>query len=140
MSWERFPWRHQREAISESTELRGLILRIHSVEDATIVKEALRLGRNVIVLIPSAALAHPYPYGVSNEASQKLEEALLMLNISPNDWQIAQNAYWTDKSIINWNEIKTNTPGRLFVTHDAFLSDGFFLQRYGFSVEKPSED
>ena len=53
-----------------------------------------------------------------------------MLNIPSQDWQIA----WAWKSI-NWNEIETDTPGRLFVTHDAFLSDGFFLEGYGFSVE-----
>ena len=133
---ENFPWRHQRETISESTELRGLILRIRSVEDATIAKEALRLGRNVIVLVPSAILALHWPSNSDfDEASQKLEAALSILNISPKDWQIAQNAYWNSGEDINWSEITTNTSGRLFVTHDAFLSDGFFLEGYGFSVE-----
>lgn len=133
---ESFPWRHQREVISESTKLRGLILRIRSVADATVAKDALRFGRNVIILIPSAILALHWPSNSDfNEASQKLEEALLMLNISPKDWQIARNAYWNQGEGINWNEIKTDTLGRLFVTHDAFLSDGFFLEGYGFSVE-----
>ena len=67
---ENFPWRHQRETISESTKLRGLILRIRSLEDATVAKDALRLGRNVIVLIPSAILALHW-HSDFNEASQK---------------------------------------------------------------------
>lgn len=133
-----FPWRQQREIISESTELKGLILRVNSVEDATIANNALRLGRNVIVLIPSASSVYTSGWpndSIFNEASQKLQSALPILNIPSQDWQIARNAYWNKGEDINWNEIETDTPGRLFVTHDAFLSDGFFLEGYGFSVE-----
>lgn len=133
-----FPWRQQRETISESTELKGLILRINSVENATIAKDALRLGRNVIVLIPSASSVYTSGWpndSVFKESSQKLKSALSILNIPSEKWQIARNAYWNSGESITWDEIETDTLGRLFVTHDAFLSDGFFLERYGFSDE-----
>ena len=45
------------------------------------------------------------------------------------------NAYWNSNTCIHWEEIETQTLGRLFVTRDAFLSDGFFLENYGFSAE-----
>ncbi len=129
-----FPWRHEREAVSESAELRGLILRIYSSDDAIIAENALRHGRNVIALIPSACLTYSWLNNSAfNEASEKLKSALSMLNIPSQDWQITRK--WGKGIIVNWDEIKTDTPGRLYVAHDAFLSDGFFLKGYGFSVE-----
>ncbi|HON59660.1 MAG TPA: hypothetical protein PLT45_09035, partial [Smithella sp.] len=36
---------------------------------------------------------------------------------------------------MRWVEIETDVPGRLFVTRDSFLSDGYFMKGYGYSDE-----
>jgi len=36
---------------------------------------------------------------------------------------------------VRWVEIETDMPGRLFVTRDSFLSDGYFMKDYGYSDE-----
>ena len=131
---ENSPWSGERKAISESTEPRGLILRIESDDDVDIAQNALKLGRNVLALIPGSSLWFPWLHSV-DATEQKLKSVLPKLGVSPEDWKIHTNAYWDSKTHIHWDEIETNTNGRLFVTSDSFLSDGFFLEGYGFSSE-----
>ncbi len=130
-----FPWRHERDVIPDHIEPRGLILRINSDEDVIVAQEALHRGRNVLALIPSGAITiwEHSPIEQREEMQQKSEVAAMKLGISGEDWKIAINFSW--KQNIHWKEIDVGTAGRLFVIHDFFISDGYFLENYGFSLE-----
>lgn len=136
-----FPLRYERDAISDYIEPRGLILRILSDKDVTVVQEALRLGRNVLALIPGAFITI---YGLNNsedgrskKEKQKSKLAALDLGVTAEDWEIAID--FRGRDIIHWKEIETNNLGRLFVTRDSFLSDGYFLEGYELSPENQTK-
>lgn len=130
-----FPWRHERDSISNHIEPRGLILRIQDDKDVTIAQETLRLGRNVLALIPSELLSLFWPG--DDELIQKSKSAATKLGVTPGEWEKAIKLSGQDP--IHWKEIKTDNLGRLFMTRDAFLSDGYFLESYGFSAENQRE-
>lgn len=138
---EDFPWRYQQDSISDHIEPRGLILRIQDDEDVTIAEEALRLGRNVLALIPDAIFT---TYGLINSEAerskkeiQKSKLAAMKLDVTAEEWEIAIDC--SRKKRMHWKEIETSNLGRLFVTCDSFLSDGYFLEGYGFSAENQRE-
>ena len=132
------PWRRERRAIPESVKPLGLIFRIGINQDADNVQEALREGRNVLALVPDASHAFPWP-GQGEPTPEEFKSAGSMLGVSSEDWQMTGKSYWDSETLVYWEEIETDTPGRLFVTRDAFLSDGFFLEGYGFSSENQKQ-
>lgn len=132
------PWVRKRQEIPESIKPLGLIFRVGIDEDATAAQEALKDGRNVLALVPDASRAFPY-HDQGEPTPEAFQSAASMLGIDPEGWALTRKSYWDSKTLIHWEEIETETTGRLFVTRDAFLSDGFFLEGYGFSVENQNE-
>jgi hypothetical protein len=126
---QHFPWRFERDSVSEKAPHRGLILRIEGDEDVAAATEALHEGRNVIALIPSELLGLFYPK--DDARMEKAKANIAKIGANPRDWEFRSLANpWIP---VSWVEIETDMPGRLFVTRDAFLSDGYFMKGYGYS-------
>ncbi|MEJ5229962.1 MAG: DUF4145 domain-containing protein [Pseudothermotoga sp.] len=87
-----FPWRYERDSVSEDVRARGLILRI-----------------------------------------EKAKGSFAKIGANPTEWEF--RALTSPGESVRWIEIETDMPGRLFVTKDGFLSDGFFMKGYGYSEE-----
>lgn len=128
---QHFPWRFERDSISGNVPPRGLILRIESDEDVAAATEALRQGRNVIALIPSELLGLFYPQ--DDARIERAKASMAKIGASPTDWEFRSLA--NPRTPVRWVEIETDMPGRLFVTRDSFLSDGYFMKGYGYSDE-----
>lgn len=128
---EHFPWRYERETASEDTQPRGLVLRIENNEDAALAVDALRQGRNVIALVPSELLGLFY---ASDDARlQRAKDGIAQLGVNADEWDFRSCV--SPKTDVRWVERATDTSGRLFVTRDSFLSDGYFMKGYGWSSE-----
>ncbi|MGB9887737.1 MAG: DUF4145 domain-containing protein [Moorellales bacterium] len=130
-----FPWRFERDPLPEPWEPRGLILRIVSDEDVSAAVNALAQGRNVIALIPSELLSLFCRGDEARVESARMSAA--KLGITTNEWDF--RAMGGPQTPVRWVEIPTNNPGRLFVTQDSFLSDGYFMKGHGYSPENERE-
>jgi len=120
---QHFPWRFERDSVSEKAPHRGLILRIEGDEDVAAATEALHEGRNVIALIPSELLGIFYPK--DDARMEKAKANIAKIGANPRDWEFRSLANpWIP---VSWVEIETDMPG------DAFLSDGYFMKGYGYS-------
>ncbi len=128
-----FPWKFELEAKEEHiSEISGLITRITNLDTAKEIEKALNSGKNVIALLPNEMLGLLYPQ--NKEQLNSSIKAAYYLGINAADRKI-QTAVTNNKEQVWWEEIPTNTKGRLFVTKDAFLSDGFFMEGYGKNEE-----
>lgn len=132
---EHFPWRFERDSISENELSRGLILRIESDGDVATAMDALRQGRNVIALIPSELLGLFYPQ--DDARMERAKANIAKIGADPRDWEFRSLA--NPRVPVRWVEIETDAPGRLFVTRDSFLSDGYFMKGYGYSDENHAQ-
>jgi len=132
---DHFPWRFERETPPEAAPQWGLVLRIETEEDATAATVALHQGRNVIALVPSEILGLFYPQ--DDARLQKAKDAVAQLGINADDWDFRSSA--SPKTGVRWVEIPKDTSGRLFVTRDSFLSDGYFMKGYGWSSENQNQ-
>jgi len=130
-----FPWRFERESRADAPPPRGLVLRIESEADAASALDALDQGLNVLALIPSELLGLFYPQ--DDERLQKAKAGAEMLGVAIDEWDF--RALANPNTPVRWIEIEKDTPGRLFVTRDSFLSDGYFMKGYGYSVENERE-
>jgi hypothetical protein len=131
---DHFPWRFERETPLDAAPPWGLVLRIENDEDATAAADALRQGRNVIALIPSEILGLFYPG--DDVRLQRAKDAVTQLGINAADWDFRP---CDSKARVRWLEIAKETSGRLFVTCDSFLSDGYFMKGYGWSSENQNK-
>lgn len=132
---DHFPWRFERETPPEAAPSWGLVLRIESDEDANAATAALRQGRNVIALIPGEILGLFYPR--DDARLQRAKDAVAQLGVNADDWDFRSCV--SPKTGVRWVEIAKDTVGRLFVTRDSFLSDGYFMKGYGWSSENQNE-
>lgn len=127
-----FPWRFEQDLQFKNYEFSGLITRITDLKIANEIKEALSIGKNVIALLPNEMLGLWFP---KNEAMlNESIKAARELGIKEAEKKI-EPSFASNKDRVWWEEIPTNTKGRLFVTRDAFLSDGFFMEGYGKTEE-----
>ena len=129
------PWRFERDVWSLDEPSFGLILRIEGEEDVAAAEQAVSAGRNVIALIPTELLSLFYPR--DQDRLDRVKAALERLAVRVADWELGCLA--NPHEHVRWVEIARDTPGRLFVTRDAFLSDGYFLRGYGYSEESQKE-
>jgi len=132
---EYFPWKFERDSISENVQPRGLILRIENDEDVAVASEALRQGRNVIALIPSELLGLFYPQ--DDARMERAKASIVKIGANIEDWEFRSLA--NPRMPVRWVEIETDTLGRLLVTRDSFLSDGYFMKGYGYSSENQGQ-
>ncbi|GEM_PF-1761383 len=132
---QHFPWRFERDSISGSVPPRGLILRIESDEDVAVATEALCQGRNVIALIPSEILGLFCPR--DDALMERAKASISKIGANPTEWEFRSLA--NPQTPVRWVEIETDMPGRLFVTRDSFLSDGYFMKGYGYSDENHAQ-
>ncbi len=109
----------------------GLIRRLEDQEDVQQIQRALVQGRNVIALLPNEIIG--LYYGNNKDRVDKAIQAAKLLGIEQMEEEI--NPTISNREPISWNEIPTNNKGRLFVTRDAWLSDGYFMDGYGKSDE-----
>jgi len=130
-----FPWRFEREEIPDPWEPQGLILRIQTEADSESASRALRNGLNVIALVPSEFLFLFYPGDKTK--IQEAQKAIAMLGVNADEWDFSLAG--GPRTPVRWTEVPTDEPGRLFVTHDCFLSDGYFLEGYGYSPENEAQ-
>lgn len=125
-----FPMRAERESIAAPPDgYHGLIVRILTAEDARLMRHYLELDRNVICLLPTEWLTL---FSRRNEDVEHVRGALAEANLSEFAPLVNAEAY--SPSEIWWKEVAIPR-GRLFVTCDAFLSDGLFLKSYGMSAK-----
>ncbi|WP_035587305.1 hypothetical protein [Hippea jasoniae] len=129
---DHFPWKFEQDLQFKNYEFSGLITRITDSKIVNDIKEALSIGKNVIALLPNEMLGLWFPENKdilsdSIKAAHELGIKSVEKKIKP--------APVGNKDHVWWEEIPTNTKGRLFVTIDAFLSDGFFMEGYGKTEE-----
>jgi len=123
-----FPWRFEQDLKFKNYKFSGLITRITGLNVANKIKEALTMGRNVIALLPNEMLSLQLLKD-ENVLSESIKAAR-ELGIKEAEKKI-KPSFASNKDRVWWEEIPTGTKGRLFVTRDAFLSDGFFMEGYG---------
>ncbi len=109
----------------------GLITRIENTKDALAVQQALAEGRNVLALLPRALLDTWY---MRDEARQtEAIQAISMLGIDQAEQKLAHDFGYGREAW--WEEVTTETPGRLFATTDGCLCDCYFKDGYGKAEE-----
>lgn len=109
----------------------GLIRRVEDQEDVQEIQSALVQGKNVIALLPNEIIR--LHYGNNKARVDKAIQAAKLLGIEQIKEESTSNI--SNRETISWNEIPTNNMGRLFVTRDDWLSDGYFMDGYGKSNE-----
>lgn len=126
-----FPTRAEREWASHSTNrFYGLICRLESRENVRLIEDFLQRGDNVIALLPNEMLGIYYG-SYQGEIDKYLVEAAACLDaLDLQQFRDKLDGKVTYKTEIWWDEIP-RPRGKLFVTNDGFLSDGFFMEDYG---------
>jgi len=109
----------------------GLIIRLEDSKDSEQVKSALAQGKNVIALFPNEIIG--LYYGGDKARIAKAIEAANLVGAEQAGEKIS--ATLSNRERVSWEEITTDAKGRLFVTRDAWLSDGYFKDGYGKSDE-----
>jgi len=131
-----FPTKAQAHSISPTQpELDGLIIRITSERDLSLIRRYLDLGRNVLLLLPNewAAL-----FGGPDKQSILTAAANVLSAVNAAEFANRLDPSLYNRSNIWWGE----TPqvcGRLFLTEDHFVSDGLFMDGYGKSPENSAK-
>ncbi len=125
-------WRYKNESCSipKDENPNGLILRVETDENVATILNAINQGKNVIALIPSEFLALYYRNDISRV--EKARECMEKLGVNTEKWKFDSLA---NCDPVDWIEVSTSAPGRLFVTRDCFLSDGYFMEGYGYTEE-----
>lgn len=127
------PWKYELDRHFKTYGFSGLIIRVENLKDAEDIQNVLSEGRNVIALLPNEWFA----LGGFSKNKKLIEAAIRAaskLGIEEAEEKI-KISFASNCDAVEWEEILTNTNGRLFVTWDAFLSDGFFMEGYGKSEE-----
>ncbi|MHA1252137.1 MAG: hypothetical protein ACTSRP_19280, partial [Candidatus Helarchaeota archaeon] len=129
---DQFPWKFEQDQRFKNYNFSGLITRIIDLKAADEVKKALTEGKNVIVLLPNEMFGLHFfkNEDMLNESIKAARE----LGIKEAEKKIKPSLA-SDKDQLEWEEIRRNEKGRLFVIRDAFLSDGFFMKSYGKTEE-----
>ncbi len=130
-----FLWKYEKDQHFQQYDFSGLIIRIENMETVNEVKTALSNGRNVIALLPNEMIGCWYN-GDKNRI-EKAVHAAKELKINEAEERISPTL--ANRDSVWFEEINTDTKGRLFVTRDAFLSDGYFMDGYGKSEENLSK-
>lgn len=121
-----FPVRAECEAVAPPPGgYHGLVVRILTAEDARLLKQYLERDRTVLCLLPTEWLTL---FSGRDEDGEPARRALAEANLSEFVPLVSAQAY--SRSDIWWKGVATSS-GRLFVTRDAFLSDGLFLKISG---------
>jgi len=127
--FQEFPQKCEREStIAESF---GLITRLYNVDQVPEIETNLKNGKNVICLFPGEEIS--LFYNGDKEKFSKAEKAFNKINCDIISKSFFKTTNATDK--VEWEEIPTNYTGKLFVTKDSYLSDGFFKDKYGKTEE-----
>jgi hypothetical protein len=136
-SGEFFPWKYEKDQtqVQVLKNYCGLIIRIEDMGTANEIKTALSNGRNVIALLPNELIG--CWYSGNKTRIEKAIEGAKELKINKSEEKIRPTLANGDP--VWFEEINTDTKGRLFVTRDAFLSDGYFMEGYGKSDENLSK-
>ena len=127
-----FPWRFEQDLQFKNYEYSGLITRITDLKIANEIKKALNIGKNVIALLPNEMLG--LWFSKNEDMLNESIKAAFELGIKEAEKKI-NPPFASSKDRVWWEEIPTNTKGRLFITRDSFLSDGFFMDGYGKTEE-----
>jgi hypothetical protein len=110
----------------------GFISRIETLENVQEIKKALSSGKNVLASLPNEIIGIYYQGDKS-----RLDVAITAareLGIENAETKIDGSVTYSGE-ILRWEEIQVEGNGRLLVINDAFLSDGFFMPKYGKSDE-----
>lgn len=126
-----FRTRAQREWASHAANrFYGLICRLESREDARLIEEFLQRGDNVIALLPNEMIGLYYGSHQGGVGKYLAEAATCLDTLGLQQFKDRLDGKVTDKTEVWWEEVP-RPKGRLFVTNDGFLSDGFFMDDYG---------
>lgn len=113
----------------------GLITRIENPQDVLATKKTLAEGRNVLALLPRALFDTWY---LRDETRQtEAIQAISTLGIDQAEKKIAHGFGY--KNTVWWEEVATETKGKLFTTTDGCLSDCNFKDGYGKSEENSEQ-
>lgn len=130
-----FPWKYEKDQHFKRYNFSGLIIRIENMDSVNEIKMALSNGRNVIVLLPNEMIG--CWFNGDKDRIEKAVNAAKELKIDKAEERITPTL--ANRDLVWFEEINTSTKGRLFVTRDAFLSDGYFMEGYGKSEENLSK-
>ncbi len=119
--------------LSSSHHFLGLITRIENTKDALAVQQALAEGKNVLALLPRALLDTWYLSSSDKSKQMEAVQAISTLGIDQAEQKLAYDFGY--KSKVWWEEVTTETPGRLFATTDGCLCDCYFKDGYGKAEE-----
>lgn len=128
-SKERFPTRAERVWTQfKPSRYYGFIFSLENLNDADKVPGYLEQGHNVICLIPNEFI------GTYNHHLQRTDilttSRACMARLGLGSFQGRLTGAMTNNAEIWWSEVSQQR-GRLFITEDGFLSDGYFLEGYG---------
>ena len=107
--------------------VKARILRVYNKKEMEGVWEYLSSGENIIALYPREQLTlHERK---DKEDFEEIESMFAILE--PSIKESFSKSSLGGKNSIWWKLIDTDTKGKLLVTQDSFLSDGYFLEGYG---------
>ncbi len=110
----------------------GLITRIENAEDVQEIQKALSASKNVLALLPNEIIGIYY----SGDQS-RIEKAVLAareLGIENAENKIDGRVTYSGRTVA-WEEVQVKGKGRLLITDDSSISDGYFMPNYGKSDE-----
>lgn len=123
-----FPTRAEREWASHPFSRHyGLVCLLENQATAGLVEEYLLRGDNVIALLPNEAIG---VYSGTHREKGLAEAAACLEALKLSDFRDRLDGKVTSRADVWWEEV-SRPNGRLFVTSDGFLSDGYFMEDYG---------
>lgn len=128
-----FLWKYQREAVADDSPTFGLIARIDSDDVVEIARDYLNNNNNVLLLLPNEIMAL---YQYTNDSLEDVKRRLERLGLSKYIKYV--KPILCNKRNIWWEEVATQS-GRLFISEDSFVSDAYFFDGYGKSIENTNK-
>ncbi len=126
-----FPTRAEREWASHPFDRPyGLVCRLENQAAAGLVEEFLQRGDNVIALLPNEVIGVYYGSYEGGTVKHLADAAACLELLNLQQFKSKLDGKVTYKGEVWWEEVP-RPKGKLFVTNDGFLSDGFFMEDYG---------
>lgn len=128
---DRFPTRAEREWASHLVNrYYGLVCRLDNQAVADLVEEFLQRGDNVIALLPNEVIGTYYGSYKDTREKYLADASACLDSLNLQQFKARLHGMAINKAEVWWEEV-LRPSGKLFVSNDGCLSDGFFMEGYG---------